>query len=245
MVAYDSYIFTINSYNSNKKKLYAINTNSKTVAMRLLVTATILIFYSCKVTDTKLIGHYNSKSYHRSTIILDSSNQFNFWNDGLEFMLSNESFLCTQGTWTRTTENRLILNSISDSMPIPRIKTTKKALTGSDKSKFVFFDLNKDTVLMYMVNKNDKTVFWRSHGPYLTNFEDSINKSDTLLFTFTWGFKPIQIVIDSNEPTEYTITLNREFRPNYFRNSEFIIRRNKIIRTTDKTKFSKIKSNRI
>ena len=213
--------------------------------MRLLVTATILLFYSCKVSDTKLIGHYKAKSYHRSTIVLDSSNQFRFWNDGLEFMLSNESFLCTQGTWTRTKENRLVLNSMSDSIAIPRLKTTKQTITGSDKSKFVFFDLNKDTVLMYMVNKNAKTAFWRSHGPYLTSFEDSLTKSDTLLFTFTWGFKPVQIAIDSNEPTEYIITLNREFRPNYFRNAEFIIRRNKLIRTTGKTKFNKTKSDGI
>lgn len=213
--------------------------------MRLLVTAFILHFCSCKTSDTNLLGKYTAKSYHRSTIILDSNNQFTFWNDGLGFMLSNESFLCTQGTWKRTKANKLELNSISDSIAIPRLKTTKIAITGSAESRFVFFDLNKDTVLIYTVSKNSKTVFWRSHGPFLTSFEDSISKSDTLSFTFTWGFKPIQIVIDSNEPTEYFMTLNREFRPKYFRNAEFTIRRNKLFRTSDKAKFHKTKNNGI
>ncbi len=188
------------------------------------------------------MGHYKAKSYHRSSIILESNNQFKFWNDGLEFLLSNENFLCTQGTWTRTQANRLILNSISDSIAIIRYEKTKQVITGSSKSKFIFFNLNKDTVLIYTVSKNGKTVFYRSHGPYLTSFEHTLTKSDTLMFTFTWGFKPVQIAIDSNEPTEYVITLNREFRPNYFRNTEFTIRRNKLIRTVDKTKFSKTKS---
>lgn len=210
--------------------------------MRLLVTAAILFFYSCKVSDTKLVGHYKTKSYHRSVIILDSSNQFRFWNDGLEFLLNNEGFLCTEGTWTRTHANRLVLNSISDSIAIPRHETTKQTITDSDKSRFIFFNINKDTVLMYTVYKNGKNVFYRSHGPFLRSFEDSLAKSDTLMFTFTWGFKPVQIAIDSNEPTEYVITLNREFRPNYFRNTEFTIRRNKLIRTIDKTKFNKTKS---
>ena len=95
------------------------------------------------------------------------------------------------------------------------------------------------------IDKNGKNAFWRSHGPYLTIFEDSLANSDTLFFTFTWGFKPVQIVIDTNDPTEYTVTLNREFRPYYFRNTEFIIRRNKLIRTTGNTKFNKEKASAI
>ncbi len=213
--------------------------------MRILVIATILLFFSCKISDIKLIGHYKAKSYHRSSIIIDSSNQFRFWNDGFEFQLSNESFLYTQGTWTRTEANKLFLNSISDSIVIPRFKIAKQSIVGSDKSRFVFLNPDKDTVLVYSINKNDKTLFWRSHGPYLTNFENSVAKFDTLFFTFGWGFKPVQIIIDNNNPVEYIVTLNREFRPNYFRNSEFTIRRNKLIRTTDKTKFSKTKRNGI
>ena len=213
--------------------------------MKICVTAIILLFYSCKVSDTDLIGQYKAESYHRSTIILDSTKQFKFLNDGLELAVRNENFLCTQGTWKRTTANKLVLNSISDTIAIPPFDISKQRITDSDKSRFIFFDLNRDTVLIYTVYKNGKIVFFRSHGPFLTSFEDSLVKSDTLMFKFTWGFKRVQIAIDSKEPTEYIITLNREFRPNYFRNTEFTIRRNKLIRISNKTKFSKTKSNGI
>lgn len=210
--------------------------------MKLLATAIILLFCSCKVSDINLLGKYDAKSYHRSTIILDSNNKFKFWNDGLEFLQSNENFLSTQGSWARVRKNRLLLSSISDSIAIPRFSIAKQKLNISSKSKFVFLDLNKDTVLMYKVYKNNDIAFYRSHGPFLTNFEDSLATSDTLTFTFTWGFKPVQILINDNEPTEYVVILNREFRPNYFDNTEFIIRRNKLIRLTEKTKFRKISS---
>ena len=210
--------------------------------MKLLATAIILLFCSCKVSDINLLGKYDAKSYHRSTIILDSNNKFKFWNDGLEFLQSNENFLSTQGSWARVRKNRLLLSRISDSIAIPRFSIAKQKLNISSKSKFVFLDLNKDTVLMYKVYKNNDIAFYRSHGPFLTNFEDSLATSDTLTFTFTWGFKPVQILINDNEPTEYVVILNREFRPNYFDNTEFIIRRNKLIRLTEKTKFRKISS---
>lgn len=210
--------------------------------MKLLATAIILLFCSCKVSDINLLGKYDAKSYHRSTIILDSNNKFKFWNDGLEFLQSNENFLSTQGSWARVRKNRLLLSSISDSIAIPRFSIAKQKLNISSKSKFVFLDLNKDTVLMYKVYKNNDIAFYRSHGPFLTNFEDSLATSDTLTFTFTWGFKPVQILINDNEPTEYVVILNREFRLNYFDNTEFIIRRNKLIRLTEKTKFRKISS---
>lgn len=212
--------------------------------MKLLLTAVILLFCTCKISDTNLLGQYAAKSYHRSTIILDSNNQFRSWNDGYDLLLSNESFLGTQGSWTRVRQIRLFLNSISDSITIPRFSIAKQKLHSSNKSKFVFIDLNKDTVLMGSVYRNNRNVFYKSHGPFLTSFEDSLAIFDTLTFNFTWGFKPIRIPIDSNEPTEYTITLNREFRPAYFRNAEFIIRRNKLIKVTDKTKFGKTKKQR-
>jgi hypothetical protein len=213
--------------------------------MKLFATAFILFFCSCKVSNINLLGRYDAKSYHRSTIILDSNNKFKFWNDGLEFLLSNENFLCTQGSWTRVRKKRLLLSSISDSIAIPRFSIAKQKLNSSSKSKFVFLDLNKDTVLMYTIYKNNDIIFYRSHGPFLTNFEGSLANSDTLTFTFTYGFKPVQILIDDDEPIEYIVTLNREFRPNYFHNTEFIIRRKKLIRVTDKAKFRKTKSNGI
>ncbi len=211
--------------------------------MKLILASIIFLLYSCKVSNTNLTGHYSAKSYHRSSIALDSNNQFKFWNDGYEFMLNNQTFLCTQGSWKRTQPNRLLLNSISDSIAIPHFDIIKRKITNSEKSKFVFINLNKDSVLIMTIYKNGKDIFYRSHGSYLTSFQDSLVKSDTLDFIFTWGFKPVQIIIDSDKPTEYLVTLNREFRPNYFHNTEFIIHRNKLIRVTDKTKFRKTKRN--
>ena len=103
-------------------------------------------------------------------------------------------------------------------------------------------DNKKDTVLIYTVYNNNENIFYRSHGPFLTGFEGSVAKSDTLTFTFTYGFKPVQILIEESDPMEYIIILNREFRSKYFLNSEYIIRKRKLIRVNDKVKFRKLKS---
>ncbi len=211
--------------------------------MKLFTAAIILLFCSCKVSDINLWGQYDSKSYHRSTIILDSNNQFKYWSDGLELLLSDDNFLCTQGTWTSVRKNRLLLNSISDSIAIPRFSIKKNQLDLSSESKLIFLDLKKDTVLIMAVKKNNSFAFYRSHGPDLTFFKDSLANYDTLTFSFGWGFEPVQILIYDHVPTEYIVTLNREFRPNYFHNTEFIIRKNKLIRKTNNTQFRKIKSN--
>ncbi len=213
--------------------------------MRTWVTLTILFNCSCKVADTNLPGEYKAKSYHMSNILLDSNGHFTFSNDGLEFLLNGESRIWTQGTWKRTPKNQLILSSISDSIATPRFEVNKQILTDSSQSEFVFIDPNKDTVLIYTVYKNDKIAFYRSHGPFLTMFKASLSKADTMFFSFTWGFHPVQIPIANDKPTKYVITLNRVFRPNYFRNTAFIIRKNKLIRATDKAKFRKTKSNGI
>ena len=206
--------------------------------MRLWLTIIIFLACSCSVVEKNLAGQYNAKSFHRSAIILDSNHQFIFFNDGFGLAVTGERRFWTKGNWTRN-QRIQVLNSIADSIATPQFDMIKQARDFSGQSEFVFRDVNKDTILIYTVHKNHKINFYRSHGPYLTSFKDSLSKGDTLFFSFTWGFNPVQILIDTEQPTKYLITLNREFRANYFRDSEFIIRRKKLIRATDKAKFKK------
>ncbi|MFT3902161.1 MAG: hypothetical protein QM727_03270 [Niabella sp.] len=209
--------------------------------MRLWVISAIILFCSCKITDKNLLGKYTSQPYQRSIIILDSNNQFRYWSDGLELAFNGNEFLYTEGTWARAKGNKLTLNSISDSIKNSLFDIKKQELNGANKSRFVFLNQEKDSILIYTICKNRDIIFYRSHGPFLIFFEDSVIKSDTLTFTFAVGYDPVKILIDTNAPTEFQVTLNREFRPNYFYNTEFKIRRNKLIKVIDKTKFRKAK----
>lgn len=213
--------------------------------IRLCIMMTIILYTSCKVSDTNLIGKYETDFYDRSIVCLDSSKKFRFWSDDLKLVITGQNFFFTQGIWERISPKKLLLNSISDSIPTPLFDVDRRELDPSKKSKFIFVDQKRDTISIYQVFKNRKTVFARPHGPLLTEFEDSSVKNDTLYFVIVSGFSSVEIPITSNIPTEYLITLNREFRPGYFQNTEFLIRRNKLIRMPDKAKFKKDKPNGI
>ena len=216
-----------------------ISKNIITVFVFLLILS---LANSCKVSDQLLIGRYKLGSFKNSELIIDSNNHFRYLSDNYRLVINNDHYFYTEGTWSRTSNDMLLLNSAMDSIPFIRYEITSVKGNGNN-SKFTFINAQSDTILIRDVYKNSKIAFYRSHGPFLNSWEGETKKLDTLTFTFTIGYRPIEIYIDSIESRDYCVTVFREIKPNYFENAMFKIRKNKLVELPIKEKYVKIGKN--
>ncbi len=203
----------------------------------------IIFLTSCSNNNRIIVGNYKTESYHQSFIKIDTASKFMFYSDSYRLLIEGQNRFWTEGTWSKKNKKTLLLNSTKDTILNQRFILQKQKLADSLESQFVFIDQNSDTVLTSAVYKNSELFFYRSHGPYLTNFKDKLFKGDTLLFGFSWGFEPLEFLIVDSSTMKYTVILKREFKPNYFKNTEFIIKSKKLINKKEKAIFKMDKRN--
>jgi hypothetical protein len=134
----------------------------------------------------------------------------------------------------------LYLNSYSDSATkdsflVRDIKT--KAL----ESSFTFFSADGDTLPFFEVIKNNKLLAAIVHSRY-NSLAFTATQGDTLIFSFSYGYRPLTFIITKNDNRNYNIYLQREFHSGRFKNTKFLIRRNKLVEISTNESYARIKN---
>ena len=196
----------------------------------VIAILSIILIAACKVTEDDFVGMYHSKGFPKVTLAINPDNTFEkIIIYGNPFLYGNDSpeyyFYRTSGDW-QLSDNRLILNSISDTLD-SRPEVQKSINAGQpDVSQYVFFDVYGDTIPINQV-KTPKG-YLHSFAGRMSNCEYTASKNDSLDFEF-FGSPHYISVSESDTGYIYTVKLKPHFLPEYFRNSEFKIKRKKII----------------
>lgn len=214
----------------------------KTLFQFILGLSILFIIVSCKVTEGDIIGKYELKDFPKTVLQINPNKTFEFVkihpNPYLHpFEHPEENFFITRGTWTYSEKKQLTITSQKDTVTNGLVKINKDELRGMEKSKFTFYDKYGDITPILYVSYSDKTMAGRLHGT-MSEFEEDLTKRDTLKFHF-YGYKPWTFISGENRNADYHITLFPEFKENYFNETEFRIKENKLIHINTKAKFKK------
>jgi len=197
-----------------------------------------LLFTGCRA-ERLVAGEYYSTSFSRSILRLDANSSFSFTSDNIRLAITGDNFFYSKGHWRRD-KDTLILSSSKDTSNVARYKVSKE-LSDSMFSTFTFFSNAGDPISFTRVDKNNNLYRAIADRQYMS-ISELVQRGDTLTFYFSFGYKPVTIVIDDEKPRIYLVTVNREFRPEHFKNSKFKIRKNRLIELASGDTFKKKKN---
>lgn len=205
----------------------------------------ILLLYSCKTTEKDIFGYYQLVNFPKTTLKINSDRTFEFTKNNKNpylhpFDHPDEYYSNTKGIWQIFDKKTITLTSQSDTLIYPLVEIHSLSARDKDKSYFTFYDTYGDTVRLLYTQLSDSMWVGRSHGtsPY---FSMDITKRDTFEFHF-YGYRPYLFIAGHKTNQDYNITLKPSFQPNFFRGTEFRIKRNKLIDIKRKGKFKMSKS---
>jgi len=213
--------------------------------LRFLLPAVVVLMGSCKVTEEELIGKYHLNKFPKTTIQIKQDKSFEFVKNNPNpylhpFEHPEENYFITKGTWEIADKNKIILNSQNDSLTYPLGEVKKEKAKNQSTSDFIFLDTDGDIVKILYVQYPSGEVSMAFHSS-MSSFSQDLTKKDSLEFYF-YGYRHFTFIGEERENADYTIKLTPEFKPNYFLQTEFVFRKNKILDVKKKAKFLKKKS---
>jgi hypothetical protein len=210
-----------------------------------ILTSLVLLFSSCKVTEKDTVGSYQLEGFPKTTLKINSDKTFEFSKNNRNpylhpFDHPDEYYADTKGTW-QTVEKRIIaLTSQSDTLIYPLTSVVTKPARDNKWSQFTFYDKYGDTVKVLYVQYTDSSISAAMHRS-MDYFTEDLTKRDTLEFHF-YGYRPYVLIGGRKENHDYSITLKPSFQPNFFRGTEFRIKRKQLVDIKRKGKFRLTKS---
>lgn len=210
-----------------------------------ILTLFILIVSSCKVTEKDIIGSYQLDKFPKTTLKINSDNTFEFSKNNRNpylhpFDHPDEYYADTKGTWQTIDKKTISLTSQSDTLIYPLVSLQTNPAREVKWSNFTFYDRYGDTVKILYVQYTDSSISAAMHRS-MDYFTEDLTKRDTLEFHF-YGYRPYIFIAGQKTNQDYSITLKPSFQPNFFRGTEFRIKRKQLIDIKRKGKFKMTKS---
>jgi hypothetical protein len=215
---------------------------TKTASILMLF---ILFVSSCKVTEKDIVGFYQLDRFPKTTLKINADKTFEFSKSNRNpylhpFDHSDEYYSDTKGTWQSIDKNTISLTSQSDTLIYPLASLQTFPARDKEYSNFTFYDKYRDTVkILYVQYSDGSSVAVLHHS--MDYFTEDMAKRDTLEFHF-YGYRPYTFISGQKKNQDYSITLIPSFQPNFFRGTEFKIKRHKLIDIKRKGKFKMKKS---
>lgn len=206
----------------------------------LAILTVVLHLTSCKVTESKLVGQYKKEHFPKSVLTIKPDTTFefiqNYRNPYLHpFEHPEENYFRTTGEWALQNDI-LTLNSTKDSFAYKLYNIVSSDTGSSGYCSYVFYDIYNDTVpiLFVRTHKGDISQLHSS----MQDFTYDKTKHESLQFFF-FGYRPLTIINSQNAETNYNVYLYPEFRPNYFINTTFKVKKNRLKHIDKKIIFRK------
>lgn len=210
-----------------------------------ILTIIVLLLFSCKVTEKDIVGFYRLDNFPKTTLKINSDRTFEFTKNNRNpylhpFDHPDEYYSNTKGTWQLLDKKTITLTSQSDTLVYPLVDVQSFPARDKGISYFTFYDTYGDTVKLLYTQLSDSMLVGRLHGtsPY---FSMDLTKRDTFEFHI-YGYKPYVFIAGQKTNQDYKITLKPSFQPNFFRRTEFRIKRKQLIVIKRKGKFRMTKS---
>jgi len=208
-------------------------------------TLYVLLVSSCKVTEKDIVGSYQLDRFPKTTLKINSDKTFEFSKNNRNpylhpFDHPDEYYADTKGTWQTVDKKTISLTSQSDTLTYPLISVVTQPARDKKWSHFTFYDKYGDTVKVLYVQYTDSSISAAMHRS-MDYFTEDLTKRDTLEFHF-YGYRPYVFIGGQKANQDYSITLKPSFQPNFFRGTEFRIKRKQLIDIKRKGKFKMTKS---
>ena len=208
----------------------------------LLSTFCILVLLSCKVREKNFIGSYKLDRFLKTTLRINPDKSFEFSKNNANLYLHPfdhpaEYYSITRGIWTKVNNNTISLTSQSDTLIYPLATIQALPPRNKDLSYFSFFDSFGDTVSILYVQFTDGSIAAKMHMSMDIYIED-LTRRDTLEFHL-YGYRPYLFISGQKKNMDYIINLKPGFQPDFFRATEFRIKRNRLIDIQKRGKFRK------
>jgi len=209
------------------------------------IILTLILISSCKVSEKDIVGLYKLDRFPKTTLKINSDKTFEFSKNNRNpylhpFDHPDEYYAETKGIW-QTVDKRIIsLTSQSDTLIYPLVSLQTNPARNIDQSYFTFYDTYGDTIKILYVQYTDNSISAAMHRS-MEYFTEDITKRDTLEFHF-YGYRPYIFIGEQKKNQDYRITLKPSFQPNFFRGTEFRIKRKQLIDIERKGKFRMTKS---
>lgn len=208
-------------------------------------TLFILLVSSCKVTEKDIVGVYQLDRFPKTTLKINADKTFEFSKNNRNPYLHpfdhlDEYYADTKGTWQSLDKKTISLTSQSDTLIYPLASLQTYPARNKEYSSFTFYDKYRDTVNILYVQYSDGSSVAMFHRT-MDYFTEDMTKRDTLEFHF-YGYRPYTFISGQKRNQDYSITLKPSFQPNFFRGTEFRIKRKKLIDIKRKGKFKMTKS---
>lgn len=210
-----------------------------------ILTLFVIILYSCKVTEKDIIGYYKLDRFPKTTLKINSDKTFQFSKNNRNpylhpFDHPGEYYADTKGTWQIVDKKNISLTSQSDTLIYPLVSLQTTPAKDKMWSHFTFYDTYGDTVKVLYVQYTDSSISAAMHRS-MDYFTEDLTKRDTLEFHF-YGYRPYVFIGGQKTNQDYRIILKPSFQPNFFRGTQFRIKRNQLIDIKRKGKFRLTKS---
>ncbi|MBK6825883.1 MAG: hypothetical protein IPG86_02930 [Chitinophagaceae bacterium] len=197
----------------------------------IISTLFVLLVSSCKVTENDIIGSYQLDRSPKTTLKINSDKTFEFSKNNRNpylhpFDHPDEYFADTKGTWQAVGKKTIALTSQRDTLTYPLVSVVKQPARDNKCSHFTFYDKYGDTVKVLYVQYTDSSISAKMHRS-MDYFTQDLTKRDTLEFHF-YGYRPYVFIGGQNTNQDYIVTLKPSFQPNFFRGTEFRIKRKQL-----------------
>lgn len=208
-------------------------------------TLFVLLISSCKVTKKDIVGFYQLNKFPKTTLKINSDKTFEFSKNNRNpylhpFDHPDEYYANTKGKWQMVDKKTISLTSQSDTLIYPLVSLQTNPARNIDRSYFTFYDTYGDTVKILYVQYIDSSISAAMHRS-MDYFTEDLTKRDTLEFHF-YGYRPYVFIGGQKTNQDYRVTLKPSFQPNFFRGTEFRIKRKQLIDIKRKGKFRMTKS---
>ncbi len=212
---------------------------------KLTLILLIILVSSCKVTEKDIIGSYKLDGFPKTILKIKADKTFEFSKNNRNpylhpFDHPDEYYADTRGLWKIVNSNKMALTSQSDTLIYPLASLKVNPAREKEQSYFTFYDTYGDTVKVLYVQYSDSSIIATLHRS-MDYYTEDITKRDTLEFHF-YGYRPYIFISGQKSNQDYSIILKPAFQPNYFRGTEFRIKRKKLIDIKRNGKFRMLKS---
>lgn len=202
---------------------------------------------SCKVTEKDIIGMYQLHQFPKTTLKINADNTFEFSKNNPNpylhpFDHPDEYYADTKGNWQTLNKKTIVLTSQSDTLVYPLVSIQANPARDKNWSHFTFFDTYGDTVKILYVQYIDSSISAQMHRS-MDYFSEDLTKRDTLEFHF-YGYRPYTLISGQKANQDYSIILKPGFQPNFFKGTEFRIKRKQLIDIKRKGRFRLKKNGR-
>jgi hypothetical protein len=216
--------------------------NNRSISKVASILLLSFLMMTCQPIKRSIVGSYSLKGVPTTQIQLKADSTFEFinihYNPYLHpFDHPDENFLATSGKWSIRLPNQLILQSGPNYKAHQYSALEEKAIPGEKSSRFVFQDVNGDTVKILYVKLPNNSITARIHGT-MPSYKENLSQGDTLEFHF-YGYKPWVFVSHNKQNMAYKVALRPEYKPNLFDKSRFRIRGKSLIDSSGLYKFKK------